>query len=307
MRSELLKALFELAEHDSDVILLTADLGFGVFEEYVSLFPKQYLNVGVAEQNMMGIACGLALEGKTVFTYSIGNFPTLRCLEQIRNDACYHELNVNIISSGGGFSYGGLGMSHHTTEDLAILRALPGTTVVAPCTAWEAGQAVRQIVNVRGVGYLRIDKSAAPEHANPGVFQIGRARRLQEGTDITIVVTGGIAQEAMIAAQNLEKIGITCRVVSMHTVKPIDAREIERACVETGGIMTLEEHTIVGGLGGAVAEVCMEQGFVPKIFMRFGLQDEYPTVVGSQGFLRGVHRISALFIEAAIINACRRS
>ena len=142
MRDAFMNALFDLAELDSDVMLLTGDLGFGVFEEFEEKHPSQYLNVGVAEQNMIGIATGLALEGKKIFVYSIGNFPTLRCLEQIRNDACYHMLNINIIASGGGFSYGGLGMSHHATEDLSIMRALPDMSVVAPATAWEAGEAI---------------------------------------------------------------------------------------------------------------------------------------------------------------------
>ena len=142
MRNAFLAALTTLAEKDKDIILLTADLGYGVFEEFESKFPNQYFNVGVAEQNMTGIASGLSLEGKKVVTYSIGNFPTLRCLEQIRNDACYHDANIVVVASGGGFSYGSLGMSHHATEDLAILRALPNISVVAPCTANEAGEAM---------------------------------------------------------------------------------------------------------------------------------------------------------------------
>ena len=143
MRNAFLEALTELAGKDRNVVLLTADLGFGVFDEFSRKFPGQYFNVGVAEQNMTGIATGLALEGKTVFTYSIANFPTLRCLEHVRNDACYHDLNINIIASGGGFSYGALGMSHHATEDLSILRALPNVTAVAPASRWEARMAGR--------------------------------------------------------------------------------------------------------------------------------------------------------------------
>lgn len=176
MRDSFLKSLTLLAKEDANVMLLTADLGFGVFESFADSFPDQYLNVGVAEQNMTGIATGLALEGKTVFTYSIGNFPTLRCLEQIRNDACYHEVNVNIVSTGGGFSYGALGMSHHTTEDLSIMRALSGVTVIAPCNGWEAEHATVQVAKQPGVSYLRIDKTSVDEdQTTDEKYKIGKA------------------------------------------------------------------------------------------------------------------------------------
>ena len=172
MRDAFLKKITELAAIDKDVVLLTADLGFGVFENFESKFPGQYFNVGVAEQNMTGLAAGLALEGKKVITYSIGNFATLRCLEQIRNDGCYHDLNITIVASGGGFSYGSLGMSHHTTEDIAILRALPAMSVVAPGTAWEAGEATEALIKSNGVGYLRLDKTVADENSTH-LFSLG--------------------------------------------------------------------------------------------------------------------------------------
>ena len=158
MRDAFVKKLTELAREDSDIMFLTGDLGFGVFDDFEKEFPTQYLNVGVAEQNMTGIAAGLGLEGKKVFTYSIANFSTLRCLEQIRNDAAYHEVNLTVVSSGGGFTYGALGMSHHATEDLAIMRALPDVTVLAPSPTWEAYHATKAITETSGVGYLRIEK-----------------------------------------------------------------------------------------------------------------------------------------------------
>jgi transketolase len=300
MRNAFMATLFELAEADKNIMLLTGDLGFGVFEEFQQKFPKQFLNVGVAEQNMMGVASGLALEGKIIFTYSIGNFPTLRCLEQIRNDACYHELNINIIAVGGGFSYGGLGMSHHATEDVAIMRALPKTTVIAPSTTWEAGEATRLLAKTAGVGYLRIDKSAATENENAPPFQIGKARRLREGSDITIFGYGGILQEAMLAADKLSNLGISCRVSSLHTIKPIDVDEIISACKETQGIITIEEHIINGGLGGAVAEVCMDKGLKTNFFVRMGMQDEYSAIVGDQQYLRRYYNIDALSIMDSI-------
>lgn len=199
MRDAFMNTLTALAERDESLFFITADLGYGVVEPFAERFPKQFLNVGVAEQNMTGVATGLALEGRTVFTYSIGNFPTLRCLEQIRNDACYHNANIKIIASGGGFSYGALGMSHHTTEDLGILRALPGVTIVAPGTAWEAGQATAALATQAGVGYLRLDKTAATDSGGD-IFSLGKARRLREGEDLTLLCTGGIIAEALAAA-----------------------------------------------------------------------------------------------------------
>ena len=163
MRDHFVKRLCELAESDRRITLITGDLGFGVLNEFRQRFPRQFINAGIAEQNMTGLATGMALEGRIVFTYSIGNFSTLRCLEQIRNDACYHEANVKIVSVGGGFSYGALGISHHATEDLAIMRSLPGLTVVSPCGLWEAVQAAEAVTRTPGVCYVRIDKSAGPD------------------------------------------------------------------------------------------------------------------------------------------------
>jgi transketolase len=303
VRNEFLEATIKLAKNDKDIILLTADLGFGVFEEYESMFPNQYFNVGVAEQSMTSIATGLALEGKRVITYSIGNFPTLRCLEQIRNDACYHDANITIVASGGGFSYGALGMSHHATEDLSILRALPGIKVVAPCTPWEAGKAITALVNDNGVGYLRLDKSFANETLNEtSPFLFEKSRRHREGSDITIIATGGILNEALISADDLSSKNISVRVVGMHTIKPIDKREIKLAIEETGGIITLEENNIIGGLGGAVAEICMDHNVRPKLFHRIGLSDMYSSVVGSQNYLRKIYKMDSVSITEKILS-----
>lgn len=286
MRDAMLVSLTKAAERDPNVMLLTADLGYGVFEKFEERFPKQYLNIGVAEQNMIGVASGLALEGKIIFIYSIGNFPTLRCLEQIRNDACYHNLNINIIASGGGFSYGGLGMSHHATEDIAIMRSLPGVTVFTPCTSWESGEIVSKAVELKGVSYIRLDKSVAEETVKDRTFTVGKAHRLRDGDDFSIIVSGGIAEEALVAAEILEKQKIKCRVVSMSTIKPIDTEEILSACNETKGILTLEENNIVGGLSSAISEVCIDNGSLPKAMIRMGMKDEYSVVVGTQKYLR---------------------
>lgn len=302
MRDSFITSLHKLAEKDKDIVLLTADLGFKVFDKFESSFPGQFFNVGVAEQNMMGIATGLAIEGKKVVTYSIGNFGTLRCLEQIRNDACYHDANITIIANGGGFSYGSLGMSHHTTEDLAILRALPNMTVVAPCTANEAGEAITAMITNNGAGYLRLDKIGANDFVSEEPFVIGKSRRYKDGKDITFIATGSILGEVNIASKELKKIGIDARVVGMHTVKPIDIDEVRDAALNTDGIVTVEEHNKDGGLGSAISEVCMDLGMIPKKFLRIGLDNQYSSIVGSQQYLRQRYEMDSKAIIRKVLN-----
>lgn len=294
MRDTFIKTLSELAPDHSELLLISGDLGFGVFNDFTTSFPRQFLNVGVAEQNMSGLAAGLALEGHTVFTYSIGNFPTLRCLEQIRNDICYHDANVKIVCIGGGMSYGPVGMSHHATEDLAILRTFPGMEVFSPCDLWETAEIVRYLFSHRGPAYLRLDKSAAPETAKPGeALKIGGIRSIREGSDVTLAATGGILAEALIAADELDRRGIQCRVLAVHSIKPLDELTLLAAASETGGILSIEEHTTNGGLGGAIAETLLEAGVYPGFFARIGLRDTFSSVVGSQKYLRGVYSLDA--------------
>lgn len=301
MRTAFVETLTRLAAGDDRIFLVTGDLGFGVLTDYAKRFPRQYVNAGVAEQNMTGLACGMALEGHVVFTYSIANFPTLRCLEQLRNDACYHGANVKVVAVGGGFSYGPLGISHHATEDIAILRALPGVSVVVPSSRWEAAGATEGVASTPGVCYLRLDKSFGPDAASPGEsFQLGRARRIREGKDLTIVVAGGILGEAMTAAATLSGEGVECRVLSMHTVKPLDVEALAVAVQETGGLLTLEEHTLCGGLGGAVAEACMDEGLSPRRFGRMGLHSEFSSIVGSQEYLRVRYGLDAAAIAERV-------
>ena len=302
MRDAFLNALTSLAEIDNSVTLLTADLGYGVFETFEEKFKNQYFNVGVAEQNMTGLAVGLALEGKKVITYSIGNFPTLRCLEQIRNDACYHNVNITIVCSGGGFSYGALGMSHHATEDLSIIRALPGVTVVAPCTPWEAGEATKALIKENSVGYLRLDKTLIDTDLDNSIpFSLYKSRRYMEGDKLTIIATGGILKEVIDSAKNLKKNNIDIRVLGMHTLKPLDINEVKLAAIETGGIITVEENNHIGGLGGAIAETCMDLKVRPKLFYRIGLNDTYSSIVGSQEYLRKEYKIDSTAITRKVL------
>ncbi|MDH4351706.1 MAG: transketolase [Gemmatimonadota bacterium] len=300
MRDAFVARLTRLAEHDPRIMLITGDLGFGVLTRFAADRPRQFLNAGVAEPNMTGLATGLALDGRIVFTYSIANFPTLRCLEQVRNDAAYHDADVKIVAIGGGFSYGALGMSHHATEDLAILRAIPSITVVSPGCLWEVEEATEAIVRTPGVCYLRLDKSSAGRtNADGETFQLGRMRVLRDGDDVSLLATGGILGTTLRAASRLADEGIGARVLSVHTIRPFDADTLFRACRETGGVVTVEEHVVDGGLGGLVAETCLEAGVVPRGFHRIGLRAGFSSIVGSQEYLRGRYGMDEDAIAAA--------
>lgn len=301
MRTAFVERLMDLAQRDPRVMLLTGDLGFGVLDAYARRFPRQYLNVGVAEQNMTGVAAGLALTGRIVYTYSIGNFTFMRCLEQIRNDASYHDANVKVVSVGGGFSYGALGISHHATEDLAIMRSLPGLTVVSPGDIWEAAEATEAISRHPGTCYLRLDRAGAGvTHRAGETFALGKARTIREGRDVTLVATGGILAETLAAAEELALSGVQCRVLSMHTIKPLDDEILARAARETGGLLSVEEHTVLGGLGAAIAESLLEAGVMPGFFYRIGLRDQFSSVVGSQTYLRDRFGMNAAAIAQRV-------
>jgi len=305
MRDAFVGRLTSLATEDPRLMLITGDLGFGVLNDFADRFPAQYLNAGVAEQNMTGVATGLAMEGRIVFTYSIANFPILRCLEQIRNDAAYHNANVKVVAIGGGFSYGPLGMSHHATEDIAILRALP-VTVVTPGCDWEAAEATAAIAAANGTCYLRLDKSGAGDTSREGEkFVLGESRRLREGSDITLIAAGGILDATLAASTELAARGVECRVISMHTIQPIDVQAIADAAVQTGGLVTIEEHTISGGLGGAVAEAVADSGRFPKTFLRLGIRERGLPDVGSQEYLRTQHGLDRGAIVRRVLDAIR--
>jgi len=293
MRNAFIKELCEIAESDDRIWLLTSDLGYSVLEQFFNQFPGRYINVGVAEQNMTGIAAGLAMSGKVVFTYSIANFPTLRCVEQIRNDVCYHYADVKIVAVGGGLVYGALGMTHHGTEDLAIMRVLPNMTVIAPGDPVEARLAVRAIVERNGPFYLRLGSSKEPVvHQDLPYFQIGKALTVKEGKDVTLIATGGMLYNTYQAAEKLMNNGIQARVLSMHTLKPMDVEAVMGAAQQTGVIITIEEHSIIGGLGSAVAEILAELGNQNIVLKRLGIRDMFCQEVGSQEYLRAIHGLS---------------
>jgi transketolase len=287
MRSAFFRALMVAAEQDPRVNLVVGDIGFGVVEPFAEKYPKRFLNVGVAEQNMTGISAGLAMSGKIVFTYSIANFPTLRCLEQIRNDVCYHHANVKIVAVGGGYAYGALGATHHATEDLAIMRALPDMTVVAPADPQEAEKATLAVAQHPGPCYLRIGRAGEPKvHKSDIHFEIGKAIQVRNGEDLTIMSTGGMLQTAVHVAEHLATQGFNARVLSMHSLKPFDSQAVISAARETGAILTIEEHSIIGGLGSAVAEALADAGETTVAFKRLGVPSTFAPLMGSQDYLK---------------------
>ena len=287
MRDTFVKTLVELAKEDKNIELITGDLGFGVLKPYWETVPDQFTNAGIAEQNMTTVAAGMALEGKTVFTYSIGNFPTLRCLEQIRNDCAYHNANVKVVCIGGGFVYGSLGMSHQATEDLAILRALPDVVVMAPADLVEAEECTKALAAYPGTAYLRLGRGGEKRiHDHIDNFQIGKAIKVRDGKKIAIFSTGAIFEEVNAAYNVLVEKGYDPAVYTFQTVKPIDTEVIKECAKEFDVVVTCEEHNIVGGFGSAVAEVMAEMKEKKAYLLRIGLNDEYSIKVGNQNYLR---------------------
>ena len=304
MRDTFVKTLIELARQDPRIVLVTGDLGFGVLKPYWEALPDQFVNAGIAEQNLTSVAAGMALEGKIVFTYSIGNFPTLRCLEQIRNDCAYHHANVKIVCVGGGFVYGSLGMSHHATEDLAVMRALPEVTVIAPGDLVEAIECTKALVSLPGTAYLRLGRGGEKRiHQQINDFQVGKAIRVHVGERVAIFSTGAIFEEIQEAEAILkEQAGLVPAVYTFPTVKPIDTAVIRECAERFDLIVTCEEHNLAGGFGSAVAEVLAD---VPRRarLLRIAMTDQYCVKVGSQKYLRAQYGLDGASIAARTLEA----
>lgn len=306
MRDTFVRTLVELAKRDRNIELVTGDLGFGVLKPFWEQCPDQFTNAGIAEQNMTTVAAGMALEGKTVFTYSIGNFPTLRCLEQIRNDCAYHNANVKIVCIGGGFVYGSLGMSHQATEDLAIMRALPDVVVMAPGDLIEAEECTKAIADYQGTCYLRLGRGGEKRiHEKIDHFQIGKAIKVKEGEKVVIFSTGAIFEEVQGTYNLLIEKGYHPSVYTFPTVKPIDVETIHECAEKFDLIVTCEEHNIIGGFGSAVAEVMSEMKQKAAYLLRIGLNDKYSVCVGNQKYLREKYKINSIEIVRQIIKSLR--
>lgn len=306
MRTAFISQLCTLAEEDERIWLVCGDLGFSVLEDFAGKFPARYLNAGVAEQNMTGIAAGLALEGKTVFTYSIANFPVMRCLEQIRNDVCYHNLNVKIVAVGGGLAYGSHGYTHHAVEDLAIMNALPNLVVAAPADPIEARAITSIVASHPGPAYLRLGKAGEPVlHREDTQVELGKAIELAAGGDLTIISIGGMLGTVLSASEVLRSRGVHPRVLSMPFLTPFDTSSVLAAAQQTGGIITVEEHGH-GGLSAAVAEV-LALNRCAAAFLPLRLSKTPIKTSGSQDALRSAQGLSVQGIVQAAESFCRHA
>ncbi len=283
--------LIEAATEDPTVTLFTGDLGFSVVERFQDRFPRQFINTGINEQSMMGIAAGFASEGNHSFVYSIGNFPTLRCLEQIRNDVCAMNSAVCIVSVGAGYAYGSQGYSHHAIEDLSIMRAIPNLEVYSPCDPEETMQLMKIIVSKRKPTYLRLGKNGdAPIHLEKLQIEPGKMVEIINGGDGTIIFTGSIGQVAMEAANWLKKFKIHVSVTSAPFVSDIDSSYLRSRSL-AGPIVTLEENTIKGGLGSAILEK-MSECDIAGVVKMVGISSPKIGLIGSQNYLRESHGLT---------------
>ncbi|MDQ8180931.1 transketolase C-terminal domain-containing protein [Pelagicoccus sp. SDUM812005] len=298
MRQAFIEELTLLAETNLNLFLIVGDLGYSVVEPFAERFPDRFLNAGVAEQNMTGLAAGLASCGFHVFTYSIANFPTLRCLEQIRNDVCYHNLPVTVVSVGGGMAYGNLGYSHHATEDLAVTLPLPNIRVIAPGDPFETRLATRELCKKPGPSYLRLGKAREPtiHAAIDGIKDLRTLQILQEGSDVMLVSTGGILEQVKAAAERLTQSGICAGYSSSPYLKPFDEAGLLSIALKTKIIISVEEHG-VGGLSSLISET-LHRNNMNTLFRCLKTQTENYKFVGSQKHLRAKHGLDEEHISS---------
>ena len=293
--------LLELGEANPDLFVVSQDMGpVGPFSQK---YPERALDLGITEQNLVGVAAGLATRGKVVFVYGMAPFLTMRAFEQVRTDLAYNEKNVQIVTFFGGLSAGPWGATHHALEDFALMRAIPGMTVLSPADPHETERCLRAAVELAGPVYVRMG-AFVPVHEEEYDFQVGRAVPLREGPDATIVATGTMVRQALEARERLAAQGVQAGLLDMHTIKPLDVAAVREAAERTGRIVTAEEHGIIGGLGSAVAEVLAEAG-VGRL-ARVGVRDVFCTEVGSYPELCEMHGVTAEGIEKAVLSLMDR-
>lgn len=286
MRNAFAQEITELAKIDKRVVLLSGDIGNKLFDEFKKVDPARFYNCGVAEANMMGVAAGMALSGFRPIIYTITPFTTTRCFEQIRVDVCYHQAPVIIVGTGSGLSYAELGPTHHSLEDLAILRTLPGMSVLAPCDASELRLMLARALQQNNPVYIRIGKKGEPAiHSGLTDLCIGKSIVVRKGTDVVLLGAGTILSETLKAADLLKEKGISAEVVSFHSIKPLDEGYLRAASLHFKLLVTVEEHGLIGGLGSAVAEWYAKENIqFPQISI--GTPDEFMHEVGSQEYAR---------------------
>ena len=255
MRDSFIKSIYKVTKQNRNVICMVGDIGAFLLRHYIKDFPGNYYNLGAAEANMVGVAAGLSLSGKIPFVYTITPFITSRVYEQIKVDVCYNVSNVKIVGIGSGVSYGTMGSTHHSLEDITIMRVLPNMIVLSPSDPMEAEEAVFAAVKHKGPFYIRLMLASKPIDYSRGKFEIGKARIVREGTNAAIIATGEMVGIALEASESLKKQKIDCFVINVHTIKPIDENLIKQLSEKCKAIITIEEHSVIGGLGSAVSQV----------------------------------------------------
>lgn len=292
MRDAYLAALYDLAKNDQRILALVADNGAIVYDKYRKDFARRFINFGIAEANMISIAAGLASCGKIPFTYTISSFLTMRAFEQIRNDVCLQKMNVKLVGIGAGFAYSNLGPTHHAVEDLALMMSLPEMVIFSPADPLEAKKVTYAAAKINGPVYIRLATSRTPRvYQDDYNFEVGEGVTLREGSDVGVITTGNITHEVIKAVEGAEKEGISIRLINIHTLKPIDRDIIIKTAQNTGAILTVEEHTIYGGLGSVVASVLLEEGGAVK-FKKMGLKDSFPLSYGSYDDMKEMNGLS---------------
>lgn len=300
MRNAFADEITKIAVEDKRLVLLSGDIGNKLFDKFKESAPQRFYNCGIAEGNMMSVAAGLSLSGLRSIVYTITPFTTTRCFEQIRVDVCYHKAPVIIVGTGAGLSYADLGPTHHSLEDMAILRTLPEMSVIAPCDSNELRQALRAALKLDTPVYIRIGKKGEPDiHKNLTNFEIGKSIIIKEGSDITLICSGTIISEVLQASLILEEKGISVEVVSMHTIKPLDENYLLDASSKFRMLVTIEEHGKIGGLGGAVAE-WKSNNNISTTHQIFGTPDEFMHEVGSQEYAREKYGLVANKIAESV-------
>ncbi len=308
MRNTFARVITEVARENPNVVLLSGDIGNKLFDDFKDHAPGRFYNCGVAEANMIGVAAGLGLNGFFPFAYTITPFITTRCMEQIRLDVCYHESPVTIVGTGAGLSYTELGPTHHSLEDIAMLRLLPGMRVICPADPLEVELAVRAVAADPGPTYIRLGKKGEPIlHTGRPDFKIGRAITLREGSEVCILFTGNIGAVALGAANLLDEKGISVRVESFHTVKPLDETLLARVFADYPLVVTLEEHNRMGGLGGSIAEWRNDHAPDGARLERIGTEDRFLHSLGSQNWSREIFGLTAPAVVGRIEKALSHS
>jgi len=292
MRKTFVNKLVEYATKNKDVVLLTDDLGTNCLEPFIEKFPDRFYNCGIAEQAEVGIASGLAMEGKKVFMYSIGNFISERALEFLRNMVCYHELDVTCVCVGAGVEYGPLGITHHATDDMAGVRALPNMRIYNPASADECAMVMEDIFNHPGPAYLRLNKKGAEGLTLPRGASARDVIEYYAGRSTAILATGAILSEAITTGETLYRQGMQIGVYSVPCIKPINRKQVEFLANKYENIITLEEHSVIGGLGSSICEIVAESGARAQV-TRFGILDEFTSKVGKQAELRAYYHMNS--------------